>query len=318
MTLLLAVTGVGAVPCAAPPADPANTYDAAHTYAKLVRNYPFIHIAKAETTPGVRVVTDLAYQQHGRRCLALDLYLPARAGAPLVVFVHGGGWQSGYRAEFAPMAARLAQRGYAAATISYRLSGEAGYPAAVLDAQAAVRWLRSQARQFGFDPRRMVLAGGSAGGQIASLAGVTAGVARFTSDDPGAGDATVQAIINIDGLSDFTSPQARTHEDDTGKKLSPAGAWLGGGYAQQTARWQEASPLSHAHAGMPPILFIGSGQPRFAVGREAMRARMDVLGVASDLLLLEDAPHSFWMFEPWIDPSVDAVISFIERELATR
>lgn len=310
----------GAQPCIDPPADPANNYDAARTYTKLVRNYPFIRIAITgdENAQGVRAVYDLVYWQRGSRCLALDLYLPQRTAAPLVVFVHGGGWQSGYRAEFAPLAARLAQRGYAAAAISYRLSGEAGYPAAVHDAQAAVQWLRSQASRYGFDPQRLVLAGGSAGGQIASLAGITAGQPGWAPGMTGAGDATVQAIINIDGLSDFTSPAARSHEDNTNKKLSPAGAWLGGGYAQQGVRWHEASPISHVRPGMPPMLFIGSGQARFAVGREAMREKMDQVGVISEVFMLPDAPHSFWMFEPWIGPSLDAIIAFLGRELPAR
>jgi acetyl esterase/lipase len=320
MAWLIVAGAAGARPCIDPPADPANTYDAARTYAKLVRNYPLIRIASAggENAPEVRTVPDLVYWQHGSRCLALDLYLPERAAAPLVVFVHGGGWQSGYRAEFAPLAARLAQRGYAAAIISYRLAGEAGYPAAVHDAQAAVRWLRAHASRYGFDPQRLVLAGGSAGGQIASLAGITAGQPGWSPAALDAGDATVQAIINIDGLSDFTSPAARSHEDDTNKKLSPAGAWLGGSYAQQTARWHEASPISHVRQGMPPILFIGSGQVRFAVGREAMREKMDRVGVASEVVMLADAPHSFWMFEPWIGPSLDAIVAFLGRALPMR
>lgn len=294
--------------CTPLPPDPANTYDAASTYTKLVRKYPFIRIAPVDPA-GVRIVAEQVYWQQGSRCLALDLYLPAQAAGtpPLVVFVHGGGWQSGYRAEFAPLAAQLARRGYAAATISYRLAREAPYPAAVDDAQTAVRWLRANASRYGFDPQRLVLAGGSAGGQIASLAGVTANLAA-----PGA---TVQAIVNIDGLSDFTSPEARTHEDDPRKNPSAAGLWLGGRYSEQPERWRQASPITHVHAGMPAILFIGSGQPRFAVGREAMRAKMAGVGVDSETVMLSEAPHSFWMYEPWLQPTLEAITAFLGREL---
>lgn len=69
---------------------------------------------------------------------------------------------------------------------------------------------------------------------------------------------------------------------------------------------------------MPPILFIGSGQVRFAVGREAMREKMDRVGVASEVVMLADAPHSFWMFEPWIGPSLDAIVPFLGRALPMR
>ena len=212
-------SGLAQAACVEPPADPANTYDAQHTYTKLLRNYPFIQIADAAVPADVRLTTDHTYAQYGERCLKLDVYLPAAPGAdgppPVVVFVHGGGWASGYRAEFAPLAIRLARRGYAAVTVSYRLSGEARYPAAVEDVKAAVRWLRANAGTLRIDPTRVALAGGSAGGQIASLAGVTSA--------PG----EVRAIVNIDGLSDFTLPAARLNEDDPAKKITAAGAWFG-------------------------------------------------------------------------------------------
>lgn len=306
--------------CALPAADPANTYDAAHTYTKLQRDYPFIQIASAAVPDGVRKVESLTYVQYGNRCLQLDLYLPRAGGShPLVVLVHGGGWRSGFRDEFAPMAVRLAQQGWAAATISYRLSGEAGYPAAIHDVQAAVRWLRSHAADYQLDSARFALAGGSAGGQIASLAGVTAQLPQFEAEPAGSVvSAAVQAIINIDGLSDFTAPAALQHEDDPAKQPSAAGAWFGGRYAEQTARWREASPVQYVRAGMPPILFIGSSKPRFSVGREDMMARMQQAGVASASVILPQTPHSFWMFDPWLQPTVDATLAFLKQQLPQR
>ncbi|MFP5394169.1 MAG: alpha/beta hydrolase fold domain-containing protein, partial [Gammaproteobacteria bacterium] len=221
------------------------------------------------------------------RALQLDLYLPSHGGqakAPAVVLVHGGGWRSGSRDLLAPMAVRLAERGFATATISYRLSGEAQYPAAIEDAKAAVAFVRKHARQYGIAAGQIAIGGASAGGQIASLTGVTGG--------------GVQAIINIDGLSDFTSEEARKYEDDPAKKPSSAGAWLGGTYAEQSARWHEASPINHVSKATPPILFIGSGEKRFAVGREEMIAKMKPLGIPTRVHMLPDTPHSFWLFDP--------------------
>jgi len=298
---LLAMRGVAcAAPCVEPAPDPANTYDAQHTYDKLAKDYPFIQIAGAALPDGVRKVADQTYVQYGTRCLKLDMYLPTGRRMPVVVLVHGGGWRSGFRSEFAPMAVRLAQRGYAAVTVSYRLSGEAQYPAAIQDVQAAVRWVRENAERYGIDPKRIALAGGSAGGQIASLAGVT-----------GQGDSAVQAVINIDGLSDFTTELALKYEDDPKKNPSAAGAWFGGRYGEKTALWREASPIRYVKPGMPPILFIGSAQPRFAAGREEMMAKMAQAGVDSRKLLLPDTPHSFWLFDPWLQPTVDATINFL-------
>jgi acetyl esterase/lipase len=318
---LLPAAVLQAANCVEPPPDPTNTYDAKHTYDKVVRNYPFIRIASAEAPAGVKVVSGLTYIQYGTRCLKLDLFLPAAQttlaqGAPVVVLVHGGGWRSGFRSEFAPMAVRLAQRGYAAATVSYRLSGEALYPTAVHDVRAAVRWVRAHARDYGIDPERMVLAGGSAGGQIASLAGVTGHLDQF---DPGAQasqvSSAVQAIVNIDGLSDFTTEDARVHEDDPNKKPSAAGAWFGGRYSEKRALWHEASPTNYVRPGMPPILFIGSSQIRFQVGRDAMVAKMTAAGAIGRIVVLPDTPHSFWLFDPWLQSTVDATVSFLDQHL---
>jgi acetyl esterase/lipase len=217
------------------------------------------------------------------------------------------------------MAIRLAQRGYAAVTISYRLSGEALYPAAIHDTRAAVRWVRAHADTYRLDPNRFALAGGSAGGQIASLAGVTGNLDRF---DPGAADSkvssAVQAIVNIDGLSDFTSEAARTNEDDPKKNPSAAGMWFGGRYSEKSELWAEASPIRYVHAGMPPIIFIDSAQPRFAVGRDEMIEKMKQVGAASEVVFIKDTPHSFWMFDPWLQPTVDATVKFLDREMPKR
>jgi pectinesterase len=208
----------------------------------------------------------------------------------------------------------MAQRGYAAATISYRLSPEALYPAAVQDARAAVRWMRTHAGEYGIDPHRIAIGGGSAGGQIAALAGVTDGLARFDPDGgPEAMSSSVQAIVNIDGLSDFTSEAARKYEDDPAKQPSSAGAWFGGRYAEKAALWREASPLFYVNAQTPPILFIGSGQPRFSLGREEMVARLREFGVPSRVVSLPETPHSFWLFEPWIGPTVEATDVFLRE-----
>jgi acetyl esterase/lipase len=280
-----------------------DVYTPESTYRKLIGQYPSIRIASRTVPPDVTVDRALSYA--GSR--KLDIYRPVGvpaalpAALPVVVLVHGGGWRAGDRDNLAAMAIALAQRGYASVTVSYRLSGEAPYPAAVDDVRAAVLWLRAHAARYQLDPRRFALAGGSAGGQIASLAGVTG--------------AAVQAVINIDGLSDFTSPAALLHEDDPAKKPSAAGAWFGGRHAEKSALWRDASPLTHVSAASPPMLFIVSAQPRFSVGREAMVGKLASHGVASEVLMLPDTPHSFWLFDPWLAPAVAAIDAFLMRAL---
>ncbi|MFC5548742.1 alpha/beta hydrolase fold domain-containing protein [Massilia aerilata] len=308
---------VSAGTAAQPPAP--ESYTAATTYKKLAPAYPFIRIAGSEAPASVRALTGITYVQRGGHALQLDLYLPAQPKAgpvPGIVFVHGGGWRAGVRANFAPMAIRMAERGYAAAAISYRLSPEALYPAAVQDARVAVRWMRTHAAEYGIDPSKIAIGGGSAGGHIAALAGVSGDAARFDPDGgPGTVSSAVQAIVNIDGLSDFTSEAARRYEDDPARQPSSAGAWFGGRYAAMPALWREASPLFYVNAKTPPVLFIGSAQPRFSSGREEMVARMREVGVPSRVVLLPETPHSFWLFEPWIGPTVEATVAFLDAYL---
>lgn len=310
---------IQAAECVQPAPDPANTYDAERSYPKHLRRYPFIRIASAAVPDDVRVVRDRTYARFGSRCLQLDLYLPARAPQPrlpAVVLVHGGGWNAGYRSEFAPMALRLAQRGYAAATISYRLTGEARYPAAVDDTRAAVRWVRRHAARYGIDPERIALAGGSAGAQIASLAGLSADLHPLDAQARSASvSSAVQAIVNVDGTLDFSAGESLRPDSEAGKPLSPAALWLGGRYQDNPSVWQQASPINYVRRGMPPVLFIGSAQPRFQAGREEMLARMAARGAVGRVVLLPDTPHSFWLFDPWLQPTVDAVVGFLDDYL---
>jgi acetyl esterase/lipase len=308
--------------CAQQPVKAPAPYTAETTYAKLAPRYPFIAIASRAVPASVRAVTDVTYVRRGAHDLKLDLYLPAAGGAmqrPAIVFVHGGGWRSGVRGNFAPMAIRMAERGYVAATIDYRLAEEARYPAAIHDVKAAVRWVRAHASDYGIDPDRIAIAGASAGGQIAALTGVTNAEARFDPDArPGAVSSAVQAIVNIDGLSDFTSAAARKNEDDPAKQPSSAGAWFGGRYADKAALWRDASPLFHVGPGTPPILFVGSAQRRFSVGRDEMIGKLTALGVPNQVVLVPDTPHSFWLFDPWLGPTVEAADAFLRKVMPAR
>lgn len=298
--------------------DPTNTYTPEATYQKLVGEYPFINIASRVVPESVQEIKNITYVRYGKRVLQLDLYLPKSASPqkkPGIVFVHGGGWRAGYRTNFTPMAIGLAERGYVAATISYRLSPEVQYPAAIHDVKAAIRWLRKNAKKYGVNPEQIAVGGGSAGGQIASLTGVTNGLEKF---DPQAKNSsissTVQAIINIDGLSDFTSEAARFHEDDPRKNPSSAGAWFGGRYAEKTELWHEASPTFYVNKSTPPMLFLISAQERFSVGHKEMIEKMKPLAVPYQVVQIPDSPHSFWLFDPWLKPSVDIVASFLDQQ----
>lgn len=137
---------------------------------------------------GVVGLADLTYSSlAGYRPLRLDLYRPASTSTPhpLVIYVHGGGWQSGHTRHsgafenWPGVLASIAARGYVVVSLEYRLSGEAPFPAAIQDVKSAIRWLRTNAAEFGIDKQRAVIWGGSAGGQLAALAGTSCGVAAL-------------------------------------------------------------------------------------------------------------------------------------------
>jgi len=297
--------------------DSTNTYTPETTYQKLIGEYPFIHIANHAVPASVREIKNITYVRYGKRALQLDLYLPniATQQKPGIVFVHGGGWRAGFRTNFTPMAIGLAERGYVAATISYRLSPEAQYPAAVHDVKAAIRWLRKNAKKYGVNPEQIAVSGGSAGGQIANLVGVTNGLEKFDQQTKSSRvSSEVQAIVNIDGLSDFTSEAARFHEDDPRKNQSAAGTWFGGRYAEKTALWHEASPLFYVNKTTPPVLFLISAQERFSLGHKEMIEKMKPFGIPYQVTKIPDSPHSFWLFDPWLQSSVDIVAKFLDQQ----
>ncbi|MFV8782156.1 alpha/beta hydrolase fold domain-containing protein [Microbulbifer sp. SA54] len=314
------------------PVDNSFTLDKA--FAKYRRDFPHIEIARVAPAAGVAVERGLVYRQLGKRPLHLDLFRPAPGtevhGA--VLLVHGGGWRSGNRTLQEPMATFLANRGFVAATLEYRLSPEARYPAAVVDIKAALRWLRQRAGDYGFDPGNLAILGASAGGQLANLVGVTPGVEIFGGDGDPAAEA-VKAIVNLDGVVSFTTPLALKYENDPRKQPSAAGAWFGGTYEEVPELWRQASPLVYvdnpgrgeggageglekAGENLVPTLFVNSSQPRFHAGRDDYRAKLQRAGVATEVMTHPQTPHAFWLFEPWFAPTAARVEAFLQQHFS--
>lgn len=284
--------------------------------AKQSKKYPSIKLVEAEIPAGVSAEEDVVYTSYGDRALHLDIYKPKKEGRyPGVVLVHGGGWRSGDKSLQRPMAQQLAARGYVTATVEYRLSMEALYPAAVHDVKAAIRWLRAHADKYHVDTSGIAILGCSAGGQLAALVGTTAqqtamqgkgGFANYSN--------AVQAIVDIDGVLAFIHPESGEGQDKPGKP-SAATLWFGGNATEKSALWQEASALNHVDKQTPPILFINSAHPRFHAGRDDMIARLDSLGIHSEVHTIPDTPHPFWLFHPWFDQTLNWVSDFLDKVL---
>ncbi len=266
-------------------------------------------------TGGVTGFFDVVYSKpRGYRPLTLDLYQPAQRGTamPLVVFVHGGGWNGGDKrqaagfADFPRELAMLAAQGYVVASVSYRLSGEARFPAAVQDVKAAIRFLRGLAGELNLDTTRVALWGDGAGGQLAALAGVTCGVATF---DPQAAradtgelpSACVQAVINWYGASDLQTLSSDGKADAKADGFQPPPSSDEGGYLgcepascpPMVARL--SSPLAFI-TGSSPAFLIQHGETDMVIPSAQSQKLHDALrkaNVPAELITYPGIGHNF-------------------------
>ena len=292
-----------------------SVYTINSTYTKLIGSYPEISLPNLTLPSGVIFKGELPYKALNNRTLTLDLYLSKSQvnKQPLIMLIHGGGWRVGQPNLLRPLAMGLVQGGYVVAVPSYRLSGETKYPAAVFDLIDALSWLKEHAKQFNIDENKVVLAGTSAGGQLAALLAYSGG--QLNAQPKTDKTFSVQALLNIDGLSDFTSPEALPFENDPKKNPSAAGAWFGGRYEEVPHLWKQASPIYYINKNSPPTLFVNGEKARFHAGRDAAIEQLNQQNIVSKVVKFSQAPHSFWLLHPWIEPTISACDDFLKQVL---
>ena len=295
------------------PRDTSFTVYSAWRYAQ--QTYPNARIARPPLPATVQATYNLTYCTLGPRNLQLDIFYPKgqrKTTYPAVLFIHGGGWRSGDRSQHVPLAQQLAARGYVTATVEYRLSTEARYPAAVTDLKAAVRWLRANAGTYPIDTTKIAVWGFSAGGQLAALVGTTNGDAQLEGHVGNLQHASsVQAIVDVDGVLAFIHPESR--EGDDSKSPSAGTQWFGASVAQQPALWQQASALNHVTAHTPPIAFLNSSVAHMHAGRDDMTKKLDAFHIYHEVHTLPDTPHTFPLLAPWFAPTLDFTAAFLDK-----
>lgn len=290
-----------------------TTYTLKIAYKHYKKDYPFIEPVIYDTANGTMRNTNISYNTPAGRPLMLDIFSTLKdsdSAQPAVILIHGGGWSSGDRILMYPLANYLANHGYAAIAVEYRLSPEAKYPAAVNDIKNAISWIIENGQEYQIDTKKIIILGCSAGAQLAGLVGLT-----YEDQKENPAQKHIQAIINIDGVMDFTSAEARKHEDDPKRKVTAAGRWFGGRYSEKPELWKEASPVFYVNVYSPPILFINSSQPRFHVGRDEVIKKLDTFSIYSEIHTFDDAPHSFWLFDPWFERTGLYIRQFLETVL---
>ena len=290
-------------------------------WIKIKKEFPQAQIVKPILPEGVFAEKDIVYASlpgtpYGKRDLHLDLFRPEKTGKyPALIHIFGGGWRSGNKSMQVPMAQQIAAKGYVTASVEYRLSPEALYPAAVFDIKAAIRFLRANAAKYNIDPDKIAITGSSAGGQLAALIGATAGVEKFEGNEgnPGVSSA-VQAIIDMDGVLDFDTPDEKGKDEETAKRSAGA-LWFGATFREAPEKWKEASAIHYVGQKTPPMLFINSALPRFHYGRDSVIAILDKHGIYTEVHTIENTPHPFWLFHPWFEPTVKYMVDFLDKVL---
>ena len=268
----------------------------------------------------------------GFRPLLLDLYVPRPgvASGAAIVYLHGGGWAIGSRRRFGRSFASwsptpldlLAQSGFVVATVDYRLSGEARFPAQLHDVKAAIRWVRANAPRLGVAPPRVLVWGESAGGHLAVLAGLTckrvgaAGMEGEVGQNLGESSA-VCGVIDWYGPMNLLSLSAQ-HRPDSDKRPDDAGSWesslVGASLQTDPARTRAASPISYVHAAAPPIQIhhgTDDTQVPFAQSVEFVDALRHA-GGAAELIVVEGSDH-FWTGAPDLGAIFDASLAFARQ-----
>ena len=259
---------------------------------------------------GVIAEKDVEYGRESGTPLFLDLYRPAKITAPhpAILFIHGGGWSGGDRAEYTIYAQQFAAWGYVAATVGYRFSREAKFPGCVSDVKCAVRWLRANAERLGLNPDQIAAAGGSAGGHLSMMLGYSSDVEALegSGGNPDVSSA-VQAVINLYGPTDLTAPGAQTHDSVVGLMGAP--------YSEIPERYREASPLHHLDAGDPPTFIIQGTLDAIVPSEQAdwLAEKLEELGIDFWYDSYPGWPHTMDMAVPVSERVRATIRAFLEH-----
>jgi acetyl esterase/lipase len=249
--------------------------------------------AKINVPENVVFEPNIEYSNSDGQHLQLDMARPKTGDGPFpaIACIHGGGFRAGTRQGYDSLCIRLAERGYVAVTVSYRLAPTYQFPAAIHDVKAAIRWLRADAKKYRIDPDRIGVTGGSAGGHLAQFLGVTADVKQFEGEGGNAEQSSrVACVVNYFGPSDFTKSYGKSVD---AAEVLPL--WLGGNLDQVRQKHILASPLSWVTPDAAPTLCIHGTEDKYVAYEQAVWLidRLKAAGVEAELLTLEKAGHGF-------------------------
>jgi acetyl esterase/lipase len=308
-----AAATLGAEP--GPPPKPATTPNASATdVGERVSRETEIFPGEPELSSTVSVLRDVVYGSPGGRDLRLDVILrkkPPAKPRPAIVFIHGGSWKFGSKGQFRRQAAWLADRfDVFGASIEYRLSGEAQFPAALEDAKCAVRWVRSVAEKYKIDPERIAVCGGSAGGHLSAMMAVTNGLDEYEGSGGHADlSSDVQLAILYNGEFDMWDLVEK------GSLIDAMKVFFGGTPTEIPGRYDEASPIKRVTNKTPPMLFLHGDQDQCVSHEQAlaMVRRLGELGVPAEAEVYAGKPHAWFNKDPDWKITVQRIEPFLVK-----
>ena len=269
---------------------------------------------------GVKKVADLDYAGTGNPRQKLDLYLPeTRVGEgplPVIVFIHGGGWQNGDKTSGAGKVAPFVASGkFAGVSIGYRLSAEAQWPAQIHDCKAAIRWIKAHAAEYGLDPGRIAVWGTSAGGHLVAMLGVSDGVKELEGEIGAHLDQSgkVNTVVDFFGPTELLTmgryPGTIAHDSPD----SPESKLIGGPIQENPDKAKSASPIEHVTADDAPYLIVhGTEDPLVPFPQSVdFEKRLEAAGVPVTFMTVEGGGHG-----QGFGKAVDAMVrAFLEKQL---
>jgi acetyl esterase/lipase len=263
---------------------------------------------------GTVVHRDMPYVANGHERQKLDLYVPkGEKKLPLIIWVHGGAWTSGSKDRPVPL--NYLSDGYAVASVGYRLSQHAVFPAQIEDCKAAVRWLRAHAQEYSLDPNHFAAWGESAGGHLVAMLGTTGDVKSFDVGENLGISSRVQAVVDCFGPTDFVQmdehrlPNGQVHNTQD----SPESRLVGGPIQENKDKVAKANPITYVSKDDPPFLIVhGDADPLVPHHQsELLEASLKQAGVPVSFYTVKGGGHGGFK-----DPNVPGLIKdFVAKHL---
>jgi acetyl esterase/lipase len=288
----------------------------AYRYSAYLTLSLFVMAGSLLAVAAPKVEADLEYAKVADTALKLDLYLPEGTGpAPLLVFVHGGGWEAGSKAGM-PLDG-LVERGFAVASVDFRPASKAPFPGQVHEIKAAVRFLRASAKQYGYDASRIGIVGVSSGGHLAAMVGTTNGDPELEGSlgDHAGESSAVQAIVSYFGASNLTTILAQSTPFGLGVREPALTRLLGSLPKDNEAAARKASPVFYVDARDPPLfMFHGDQDPQMPINQShELEGAYEKQGAAVEFVVVHGAAHGGDAF--FAPQNLDQVEKFLDANL---